>query len=150
MKKIISLSLVSIACAAGLGCSAIGKRLVEQPKVALDRVNVRDVGGSGATVVFGVRVDNPNPFALKVDALRYEVEIGGKPLSTGQLDQAAEVAGNGNTVVEIPIAVKYSDVFSSLTSFLSNGSSTYRIKGDATFGLFTIPFDQSGDLKLKK
>lgn len=144
------LSIFVVAFVALTGCSLIGKQLVEKPKVALSSVNVKDVGVNGATVVFGVEVDNPNSIALTVDAVRYEVEIGGKPLTAGSLEKAASVPAKDKAIVPIPVTVKYSDVFSSLMGFLDEGKSQYRVKGEAKFGFFTIPFDQTGELKLKK
>lgn len=131
------------------GCSAIGKQLIEKPKVSLKSVNLKEVGAQGATVVFGIEVDNPNSIALKVDALRYDVEIGGKALASGRLEEAASVPAKDKAVVLVPVPVKYADVFSSLGSFLSDGKSQYRVRGEATFGIFDIPFDQTGELKLK-
>lgn len=131
------------------GCSFIGKKLIEKPKVQLQRVDVRDVGATGATVVFGVQVENPNSTALKVDSLRYDVEIGGKPFSSGRLPQGAEVPANGKVSLDIPVPVRYTDVFASLVGLLADGTSTYRLKGEAVFGLFTIPFEKSGEFKLR-
>lgn len=131
------------------GCTYVAKKIVEPPTVALDRVTVKDVGASGATVVFGVAVDNPNPFMIRVDQLKYDVDIGGKPISTGKLEHAAEVGGRSKAIVDIPVPVKYSEVFSSLFDFVSKGTSTYRVRGEASFGVLSVPFDKSGDLKLK-
>lgn len=128
-------------------CQTIGQAIVEKPKVALDHVGLKDMTMEGATILFGVKVENPNSFALKVDSLRYAVEVGGKPFGSGQIEKPTEVAGHGKAVVEIPIPVKYADVFASLIDFVQNKSSTYRVKGEATFGVLNIPFDEKGELK---
>ncbi len=146
MRKLL-LSLLFIGLA---GCTSIAERVIEKPKVALDKVNVSDVRADGATILFGVLVDNPNPFALMVDSVKYDVEIGGKHLSSGVLDKGAQVAAKAQSIIEIPVAVKYSDVFTGLSMLMNNGKSNYRLKGEAAVGLITIPFDHTGELKLKK
>lgn len=152
--KLLRLAFAAFALvltlALALGCSSLGRKLIETPKVELAKVDVRDTKADGATVVFGVRVENPNAFALKVDSLRYDVEIGGKNFSSGKIDKPAEVAAKDKTIVELPVAVRYADVFSSLLDLVKKGTSTYRLKGDASFGLLTVPFDEKGEFKLNQ
>ena len=129
------------------GCSFIAKKVIEKPKVDLASVNLRDAHATGATVVFGVKVENPNSFALRVDSLKYDVEIGGKAFSSGKLEKPAEVGGKGTAVIDVPVPVRYADVFASLLEFVQKGTSSYRVKGTAAFGVLEIPFDEKGDLK---
>jgi LEA14-like dessication related protein len=132
------------------GCAAFTKAVLREPTVALKAVNVRDINASGATLLFGVEVENPNPVDLKVDALRYDIDVGGKALSSGRLEHPATVPAHGKALVEIPAPIKYSDVFNSLVGFIRAGGSTYRIKGEADFAVFTIPFEREGTFKLSK
>jgi LEA14-like dessication related protein len=131
-----------------LACTSLVQKIVKEPKVTLSGVGLKDVNQNGGIVLVNVLVENPNPFILKIDALKYELEVGGKHLSTGQLLEPAQVSGNSNTVVAIPVPVKFSDLYSSVMDFIAKRTTTYHIKGDAHFGLMTIPFDNTGDLKL--
>ncbi len=144
-------SSVSLLTAATLlsSCATVTQKIIERPKVDLEKVTLAETNGSGATVHFGVRVDNPNPFALQVDAVRYQVEIAGKPLTQGEINEPARVGAKEATVITIPITVRYADVFSSLFDLMNNKASKYRVRGEAFFGLLRIPFDETGDLKLQ-
>lgn len=128
------------------GCTLLGK--IDQPKVSLNDVAVKNVTGSGATIVFDLKVDNPNPFPLKVDALDYNLELGGKPFSKGLIDTPTKVEAKQSTVVQVPVPIKYSDLFSSLMDFVGAGSQPYRIYGKAKVSYFNIPFNHTGELKL--
>lgn len=158
LRKSLSEELVGLIAIVGLliafgsiiGCSLIGRQVIENPKIEFHNVDVRDMTASGATVVFGVQIENPNPFELKVDSVRYDVDIGGKKLSSGRLAEGAKVAANSKTIVAIPVPVRYVDVFSSLLDFMGKGVSTFRVRGDATMGLISVPFDHAGELKFKK
>ncbi|MES2857256.1 MAG: LEA type 2 family protein, partial [Bdellovibrionota bacterium] len=80
----------------------------------------------------------------------YDLEVGGKHLSSGQLEAPAEVEGLKSTIVPIPVPVKFSQLFSSAMDFIQKRTTQYRVKGEAKFGLITIPFDNAGDLKLNE
>jgi LEA14-like dessication related protein len=138
-----------VAIAVFSSCSTIAEQLVKEPKVELQSVKLRDLKPDGGTVLIGVEVDNPNPFGLKLDDLTYELEIGGKALSKGQLKEAAQVAANAKSVIEIPVPLKFEELFSSAMDFVTKKSSAYRVKGSARFGLITLPFDKTGEMKLR-
>lgn len=131
------------------GCASVAQQIIKEPKVAFSNIGIQDIGVNGATVMVGIQVENPNAFALTVDALKYDLEIGGKALSSGKIPEALTVAGGSTKVIAIPVPVKFQDLFSSVFDFVQKTSSNYRVKGEARFGLLTIPFDKTGDLKLK-
>lgn len=130
-------------------CSSFNKyRNMEKPKAKLDSVEVKNVDIKGAQLLFNVEVENPNDFALKVDSVKYEVEIGGKKISTDSVDAPAEVQGKSKTTVALPLTLQFADVFTSIGNFLKNEKTTYRLKGSAKVGIFSLPFDESGEFKL--
>lgn len=145
------MSILMLAAAFGCSsaCSSVAERLIEKPKIALSSVALKDVTANGAVVVFGVEVDNPNSFTLRLDALRYDLEIGGKAIGSGKIDQPAEVAGHSKGVVPVPVPIKFQDIFSSFSELMSKTTSDYRVRGEAQFGLLSIPFDEKGELKLR-
>ena len=146
MRNIILL----VTCAASVsGCAAFAEKVFEKPKVSLSSVDVTDVGATGATVLFNVLVKNPNDFGLKVDSIKYDVEIGGNKLGQGRMAEGAKVAARSESTIQVPVPVKYTEVFTSVMSFVSKGTSTYRIRGNANLGPLSIPFDKTGDLKIE-
>lgn len=124
--------------------------IVKEPKVSLASLKVQDPTSDGATLVFGLLVDNPNPIALTVDRLTYDLEVSGRALTSGELKEGASVASKSSAVVSVPIAVKYKDLFSTISQFLKDQKSPYRLKGAAKIGPFQIPFDQTGELVFPK
>lgn len=139
-----------ISAAAGLqGCSSIAKSLIKEPKVSLAHISVQKVSLQGATLGVGVAVENPNPFNLRVDALKYKLEVGGKSITESELPDIAEVRAHETQVIEIPVPVKFQDLYNSVLDFMQKTTSNYHITGEARFGLLKIPFDHTGDLKLR-
>ena len=148
MKIIFGLMILSLT---GLsGCAALSKKLIEKPKVEIERVNLKDLDGKGATLVFVLNVFNPNAFPLEVDALKYHVEVDGKGLSDGQMAKPAKIAAKSEATVDLPVPIRFEDLLSSALDFALRGKSLYRITGHAQFGLLKVPFDKSGELSFKK
>ncbi len=130
------------------GCSSLGRAVLAPPQASLVAVGLKEITAVGATVVFSVRVENPNAYALKVNAVRYEVLLNDQELSRGRIDQPQEVPGKGQSVIDIPVPVLYRDLFARLTDLLAKKASRYYIKGDADFGVVTVPFESRGELTI--
>ncbi len=145
MQKLI---LVLFCAFAFVGCASITK--VKEPKVSLASLKIQDPDSNGATLVFGVQVENPNNVPLEVDEVIYDLEVSGKSLTSGKLDKGARVGALATEVIDVPISVKYTDLFNSLLQLFKDQKSPYRIKGSAKMGFFNIPFDKSGELKFEK
>lgn len=140
-------AVLSGFCVALAGCVSADK-ILEKPRISLRSLKVMEPNASGATLVFGVLVENPNGIALHVDELIYDLEVAGRQLSSGKLAEGASVPAKNTAVVEIPVSVRYADLFTSLIQLLDEAKSPYRIKGSARVGPFQIPFDQAGEVHL--
>lgn len=140
MKKII-LALSFLALGA---CTTF-----EKPKVDLDHVSVKDVSLKGSTLVFHVAVENPNSMDLKVDQISYKVFVNGKELTRAQTENPVTVPGKSKAQVELPLPIEYQKIFSDLKELMFAESAKYKIEGDAKFPLFTIPFVEEGNFKLR-
>ncbi|RYZ66828.1 MAG: hypothetical protein EOP05_18570, partial [Proteobacteria bacterium] len=130
-------------------CATIAEQVIQEPKVELQSVKLRDIRQTGGTILIGVEVDNPNPFGITLDGLTYELELAGKPLSQGELKESAKVDAKAKSLIEIPVPVKFGELYSSVLDFVQKKSSAYRVKGQARFGFITLPFDKTGEMKLK-
>lgn len=124
------------------------KLFLKEPKVHLDSVKVAEAGHSGVTVVFGIRVENPNTSSVTVNKVTYDLALNGKPFTRGEIEKPIAIPAQGETTVEIPMTVRYQDVLGSLMRFLSDGKTPYVLTGSARVGPFQIPFKKEGDLKL--
>lgn len=150
---LFAMNLLLIAAIFMGGCATLGRK-IEQPKVRLHSVTLKKLENAEATLLVGVEVENPNKFALRVKRLRYEAELDGRPLAQGTIEDPVEVPSEGKSVVEIPVAVKYTDLLSSVVDFLGrmnqeDKKTRYRVKGSVGIGLFEIPFDEQGELKIE-
>lgn len=128
-------------------CSTLNTALV-QPTVDLKSVKVANATLADATLIFNFQVQNPNEIAISVDRIKYALSVNGQPLTNGILDQGLKVNGKSLINVPLPVPIKYTDLGSSLATFLGQEITPYEITGDVQAGFLTIPFQQKGDLKL--
>jgi len=130
-------------------CLSIPKNLIE-PKVELQSVQVQDPTFSDATLVFQFQVENPNTVPLEVDSLNYNLQLNGKQFTEGSVSEGLKVGSQSTATLPLPIRVKYSDLAGSISSFLSQGSTPYQVQGAVRMGLFSIPFQKEGEVKLQQ
>lgn len=131
-------------------CSALLDKVVKEPKIKLERVDVRETNLSGAKLAFVLEVQNPNDYEIKVDQVDYKVFLGEDFFAEAKTPNAVSVAANKTQQVELPLPIEYSKVLNGLQGLLLGETVSYRVEGKvklAFLGL-NIPFDEKGKLDL--
>lgn len=144
MKRHLGL-LILFLCA----CSSLPTSL-EKPDVNLQQVEVSDASLTNADLVFNFLVKNPNPIPVSVDKVDYALNLNGRPFTKGALEKGLKVGAHESVMVPLPINVKYSDLSQSVVDILQRGSTKYQLKGSVKVGLFSIPFEQTGNFNLSE
>ena len=148
MKKLLSALLLISSLIVLAHCEGLGKKAFKKPKVTVAQVSLDKVSLDGATLLFNLNVDNPNSYDLDIKSLSYEVELSGKPFTTGTFDKGAKLSAGKISIVQLPLKVKFADLFRTAGEMLVNDSTPYRLKGTVKVGIIDIPFDKAGELKL--
>lgn len=143
-RSILLFGMVALA-----GCSSLVEAVLEKPRVQFYGVQVRDANADGATAVIMLDVENPNNVSLTVDRMTYALELGGRSIAQAEVKEFATLKARETSRVEIPVPFKYNAVFSSVLDLLRSGTAAYRVTGEARIGIFALPFQHSGDVKLK-
>ena len=149
MGKRLAVVALSFGLIGLLGCQSLVESVLEKPQVQFHSVAVRDATKDGATAVIAIDVTNPNGVTLTVDELNYALEIGGREVAKAEVKEIAKLQARSPSRVEIPVPFQYSQVFSSVMDLITKGAAAYKVRGEARVGLFTLPFDHGGDLKLR-
>ena len=145
----ILFSLISVLMTL-TGCASLLNKMVEKPKIELDRVSVRDVNLTGSTLLFVVTVENPNKIDIKVDEIAYKIFINGKQITTAKTEKTVLVPAEKKSEVEIPLPIEYTKIWSDLSDIVMSKNANYRIEGDAKFPLFSIPFKKEGQIQVRR
>ncbi len=132
-----------------IGCTSLVESLVDEPKVSFAGLAIRDAKQDGATAVIALSVENPNGVSLTIDQLDYNLELGGRSVAEAKIEKVATIAANATSRVEVPVPFRYDQVFASVFDLISRGTAAYKVNGRARVGFFNIPFDHSGEVKLR-
>ncbi len=105
------------------------------PDISLTGIDVKNLTLSGAKVVIGATIDNPNPFGIDINQLIYDLTVNGKPWAKSKLDKKLALQGKGRTNLNIPVELNFLEMGGSLYQMLMQGKGmNYRLTGDMKFG----------------
>lgn len=145
-------TILSLICAIFLlgSCSALLKKVVKDPKIKIERVDVKDATLVGANLIFVLEVMNPNDYEIKVDQVQYKVFLGDRYFAEAQSHQQITVAASASTQVELPLPIVYSQLMQGMVGLLSGKSLSYRVEGTVKLNFLglSIPFDETGKVSL--
>lgn len=147
----LSLALSFSACTT-LG----GLANVVEPEVDITDVRLLGTTLTGADLLFEFRVDNPNAVELLLDGIGYRLSLNNEHLLDGTRDQQTRIAANGRSTVELPVSIKFADIYRVIRSFEGRrGSPDYALDADFRFdvpvlGLVTVPVTQRGEIPVDR
>lgn len=130
-----------------LGCSSMPKT-VEAPEVAVQSLDVDKATLTDATVLVKLAVRNPNSFSLKMDSIKYGLDLNGKPFASGVLNDGAGLAANGESEIVVPMRIKYWDLYNQFSDLTKHKQNSYNITGLIKSGGREFPFKHSGEVQL--
>jgi len=139
-----------LAVAGAVGCTP-AKLPFEQPEVTLDSVRILRFAESKADVLIGLRVTNPNPYALPVDHVEFDVILDGRSAAAGRTVRVDPLQPRGEAKVEISGRVDVAAVATGLMSIGSQLPLSYAIKGTITLQDGTaLPFGRTGRIPVSR
>lgn len=126
---------------------------IEKPAFNLKEVAITRFSLLEVQFLFGVEVQNPNTFDLKLRALDYTVYFNDQEIGRGKMDQEILIAKSATTLVQVPLQADFKKLGNPLKEILAGKDLQYRIEGaaivKAALGSSTIPFAKSGEIKIK-
>jgi LEA14-like dessication related protein len=127
---------------------------IEKPSFNLKEVAITRFSLFDVQFLFGVEVQNPNTFDLKLRALDYTVFFNDQEVGRGKMDQEILIAKSAATLVQVPLQADFKNLGNPMKEILAGRDLRYKIEGaaivKATLGSATIPFSKSGEIKIKK
>ena len=112
-------TLAALACATWRG--------IEEPEVSLTRVHPEKMGFFEQELDVGLRIQNPNEFPIEVHGIRFDLEIDGEPVASGQDDTRFTVPAQGEREVDLKARAQS---FALLQQLVDVGAdSSYQVDG---------------------
>jgi LEA14-like dessication related protein len=145
MKKLAFLFFAVI-----LGGCAMFHSPLESPHVTLADLRIVDMTLFEQRYALKIRVQNPNPIALPISGMNFQLDINDTELGRGVSDQSVTIPAHGEAVMEINLVSNLARVFDQIRGLEGGGTQglRYRLTGDISIAnrLATLPFDYQGEI----
>jgi len=135
------------------GCASPGP-VITSPAVRLDSVELQKLGLYGQTFLLGFSVHNPNPFALPVGNVRYEILLDDERFAGGETRSGFVVAPDATTRFTISVELDLMESASGFNTLIESGferTMRYELKGSLSVDLRSaepVAFAESGRVRL--
>ena len=153
MAAVISLCGVLLSCAAAR--DVVTDRIIRPPSVRIVSAEITDLSFSGARLLFDVEITNSNPIGIMLDGFEYELFIENETFLSGRQDGRVEIAAGGTSVIPLPLAFEYADVYRTFENMVSNDGVSYGLVLRFFFdlpvlGMVEVPARIDGEVPLLK
>ena len=107
--------------------------LSKKPEFSLNSVELADISFEDMKLLCKVNVENPNRFTIPFPEIDWELFINTNQFINGTILNGEPIKSRGTTVVEIPVSLKYEEVFDTFKSLEGSKELDYKIALDAKF-----------------
>ena len=126
------------------GCTPFGQQF-QSPEVTLETLRILRVADAKADLLIGLRVVNPNTYALPVEKVEFDVTIDGRPAGTSRSIHMDPLPPHGEAKVELSGRVDIAAIATALMSLGSQLPIDYVVIGTLTLSDGTaVPFARKG------
>ena len=123
-----------------------------KPTVRLKNLDVQDVNFQGADTEFVFNVRNPNPIAVTLANLTYDLDLAGVNFFTGQKPDGMSLDAAADTELRIPVNVQFANLIKLAGDIKGADNVPFGLKGNIGFntpiGVIELPYDESGEFPM--
>lgn len=149
LRRVSSLAAALALTVLFAGCASLNQ-LIQKPTASFSGMNLVHADLLQSTAVFHFNVNNPNPIHIRANRIHYRLKLNGRNFASGELDHGMTLVAESTSRLQIPVTVRYLDLFESLSQLWTAKGADYALTGGFTVGPFTIPFQAQGAFDLPK
>jgi LEA14-like dessication related protein len=128
---------------------------LRRPSVVVDRVHVSGLSFEDIDLMFDLKVNNPNTIKISLAGFDYNFFLNSNSFVKGHQDKGLSIEANGESIVQIPINLKFADIYNTYNSLKNNDSTDYELRLGFAFdipvlGDVRVPVSQKGMLPMVK
>ena len=132
----LSIAALVLALGALGGCASLPDNVIAKPQVELRDVRVMGLGFKGQTFLLSFSIENPNPFPLPVEHVRYGVKLDGQRFASGATPSEISVPAGGASEFAITVDLNLLATAPRLLSIVRDG-----VRRE-------IPYELEGELRI--
>jgi LEA14-like dessication related protein len=147
--RVARIALLAAALLA-TACIPFGQQF-ESPEVTLETLRILRIADAKADLTLGLRVYNPNTYALPVDKVELDVLIDARPAVSSRSVHVDPLPPKGEAKVELSARVDITAVATAMMSIGSQLPIDYVVKGTITLTDGTaLPFARKGRIPVAR
>ena len=148
---------VVVAVVAGLAAACAtapkGAPRIEPPRVTLATIRAINVDANGVVAQGTIKVENPNPFPVRLQKVSYAMTFEGRPTATGETMAPLDVPAGGTATAPVTIRAPVRAALAAGAVLFLMGELPYQLDLTLDFwspvGSISVPLTQDGTLALR-
>jgi LEA14-like dessication related protein len=121
------------------GCASLKSGLqiaVKKPTVEVADVRITSFGVEQVSLLFELKVDNPNNFDLKSQGFDYQLAVEQRSiLAIDKPEQAIDLPAKGTGTINLPVEIRYLDLYQVIAGLREKSEFHYRLEAGFYFNL---------------
>jgi LEA14-like dessication related protein len=159
MKKVFFAMPIIILSALMLSSCAVLQGVisdkVKEPKVDFVGAKISGLSLDAVDLLFDLKIQNPNSVGVKLAGFDYDFLLDGNQFVKGNQDKGIDIPSQGEETIQLPLSLKYTDIYRTFQNLREQGVSNYQIKCGFSFdvpvlGVIRIPVSKSGEVPMIK
>lgn len=153
MRTFLSVTLMILFLA---GCTALRDLAnIQRPAIEYSNMRLQSINFSEAVLLFDFAVNNPNPIGITASEYNYNFLVNDNSFLSGTQDKNVNIGANGESVLQIPVTLQFSELLNTFNSLLRSSAFDYDLNTEFVFdipglGLQRLPVNASGSLPVPK
>ncbi len=128
---------------------------IQKPTVKITNAKISKLSFNDLDLLFDIEIYNPNSVGINLAGFDYELLINKNSFVSGNQPDQLKIAENGKNKIQLPVKLKFIDIYNTFTDLKKNDKSVYQIKCGLNFNLpvlgeTRIPISKRGDIPLLK
>lgn len=99
----------------------------QKPTVSLADQKLTALDFEHVDLLFGLKVDNPNPIGLTLGGLDYDLKLAGQSFVTGNQDKQMKLAASGASRIDLPVSLAFADIYKGLKDLQGQSEVPYEL-----------------------
>jgi LEA14-like dessication related protein len=99
----------------------------QRPTVTVDSQRLTRLDFDRANLAFGIQVNNPNPVALSLAGLDYDLKLDGHSFASGQQNKQMQLAAAGASRFELPLSLAFKEIYQGIANLQDKDEVPYEL-----------------------
>jgi len=139
------------------GCQTLNNlgNQIKKPSLAVEDVRVSSFSFDELSLVYDIKVNNPNATSFNMTGYNYQLDINGSEFVAGDQAQKMRINADSESIVEVPVTVNFNKLYRAIKGIASRDESNYRMLSNLRFnipgfGQTEIPIKKEGTIPMVK